>query len=192
LPRYVSKDDYAEYLAEYAAAHDLDVKLGTRVDRILPAGGHWLVRAGGREFAARAVVVATGKHDRKWLPRRPGFEEFGGGELLHSADYRSGRGFAGRRAQTRGHGVDAQRRRLQRREQGAVRRRRRGHGLHDRAGSAARSPGPPRRTRGLPKVATTHTGLYFIGFRESPRGALYGANRDSRRLAAEVSGYLAG
>jgi alkanesulfonate monooxygenase SsuD/methylene tetrahydromethanopterin reductase-like flavin-dependent oxidoreductase (luciferase family) len=46
--------------------------------------------------------------------------------------------------------------------------------------------------RALPKVATTHTGLYFIGFRESPRGALYEANRDSRRLAAEVSGYLAG
>jgi putative flavoprotein involved in K+ transport len=79
------------------AAHDLDVKLGTRVDRILPAGEHWLVRAGGREFAARAVVVATGKHNRKWLPRWPGLEEFGG-ELLHSADYRSGRAFAGRRA----------------------------------------------------------------------------------------------
>jgi hypothetical protein len=26
-------------------------------------------------------------------------------------------------------------------------------------------------------------GLYFIGFKESPRGALYEANRDARRLA---------
>jgi cation diffusion facilitator CzcD-associated flavoprotein CzcO len=300
LPRYVSKDDYAEYLTEYAAAHDLDVKLGTRVDRILPAGEHWLVRAGGGEFAARAVVVATGKHNRKWLPRWPGLEEFGG-ELLHSADYRSGRAFAGRRALVVGIGnsgaeiatdlVDEQAASvaiavrtpppIAKRDILGIPVQLFGMALNpvparpvDRVGALVRrlgtgdlrpyslgkeawGPFAARRPpvidvgfletlkrgaiavkpavtaltpsgvafsdgseepydvvvaatgfttglealldlpdllddRGLPKVATTHTGLYFIGFRESPRGALYEANRDSRRLAAEVSRYLAG
>jgi hypothetical protein len=34
-------------------------------------------------------------------------------------------------------------------------------------------------------------GLYFIGFKESPRGALYEANRDARRLAEAANRYLA-
>lgn len=46
--------------------------------------------------------------------------------------------------------------------------------------------------RGLPPAETGYPGLYFIGFQESPRGALYESNRDARRLAGEVSRYLAG
>jgi hypothetical protein len=34
-------------------------------------------------------------------------------------------------------------------------------------------------------------GLYFIGFKESPRGALYEANKDARRLGEAASRYLA-
>ncbi len=48
---------------------------------------------------------------------------------------------------------------------------------------------------GMPDVASdgvsSHRGLYFIGFRESPRGALYEANRDARKLARSIARYLA-
>lgn len=298
LPRYVSKDEYAEYLAGYSAAHDLDVRLGTRVDRILPAGRRWLVRAGGEELAARVVVVATGKHSRKRLPRLPGLQEFEG-ELLHSDDYRTGRAYAGRRALVVGIGnsgaeiatdlVDEQAASvaiavrtsppIAKRDilgipvqlfgmalnplpakavdrVGAIVRRLgtgdlRPYGLGKEAWGPFEARRPPvidvgfletlkrgaiavkpavrafTRTgvafsdgseepydvvvaatgfttgleelldlpellddRGLPEVGAAPPGLYFIGFRESPRGALYEANRDSRRLAGEVSRYL--
>lgn len=48
--------------------------------------------------------------------------------------------------------------------------------------------------RGLPRAArdgsSAHAGLFFIGFRESPRGALYEANRDSRRLARTLASLI--
>lgn len=38
--------------------------------------------------------------------------------------------------------------------------------------------------------ATSYPGLYFLGFDETTRGVLYEANRDSRRLARSIDGYL--
>ena len=38
---------------------------------------------------------------------------------------------------------------------------------------------------------TAYPGLYFIGYDETTRGVLYEANRDSRRLARLIAGYLA-
>jgi putative flavoprotein involved in K+ transport len=96
LPRYVSKDQYADYLAAYADAFALDVRLGTWVERVRPDNGGWLVEARDRDFRAPVVVVATGKHNREQLPGWPGIKEFGG-RLVHSADYRSGADFRGQR-----------------------------------------------------------------------------------------------
>jgi hypothetical protein len=49
--------------------------------------------------------------------------------------------------------------------------------------------------RGLPLArrdgSTALEGLYFIGFRESPRGVLYETSRDARGLAGAVARYLA-
>jgi cation diffusion facilitator CzcD-associated flavoprotein CzcO len=39
---------------------------------------------------------------------------------------------------------------------------------------------------------TPHPGLFFMGYTEHLRGHLYEANRDSRRLAGIIKGYLAG
>jgi putative flavoprotein involved in K+ transport len=47
--------------------------------------------------------------------------------------------------------------------------------------------GRPRFRSGRP---TAYPGLYFIGFDETTRGVLYETNRDSRRLAREVTAYL--
>ena len=49
--------------------------------------------------------------------------------------------------------------------------------------------------RGLPRFGAEGSpdvpGLYFIGFKESPRGALYEAAKDARRLGEAASRYLA-
>jgi putative flavoprotein involved in K+ transport len=39
-------------------------------------------------------------------------------------------------------------------------------------------------------LATTYPGLYLIGFRDSVRGALFEIDKDSRRLAREISASL--
>lgn len=95
-PRYVPKDLYARYLADYAAALELDVRNGVAVERIERDGEGWRIRSRDGELAARAVVVATGRHNEPYVPPWPGIEAFAG-PLLHSAAYRSGGAFASQR-----------------------------------------------------------------------------------------------
>ena len=90
---YVQKDCYARYLQQYVENMNLDVRLGRSVQRIRREDGDWVVTTRQDEWRARAVVVATGRHNQMRLPDWPGTECFGG-QLLHSADYRSGREFA--------------------------------------------------------------------------------------------------
>ncbi len=103
-PRYVPTQRYAQYLSDYAAALGLDVRLGNDVQRVSRDGRDWVVALGGdgasaaaREWRARAVVIATGRHREPRLPTWPGEREFRG-QILHSHEYRSGRAFAGKRA----------------------------------------------------------------------------------------------
>jgi putative flavoprotein involved in K+ transport len=91
--RYVAKDDYAGYLSEYAERLKLDVRLGEEVQRIRPG---WTVETASGELDADVVVVATGKYAHRRLPAWPGAERFGA-EVVHSADYRTGDDYAGRR-----------------------------------------------------------------------------------------------
>jgi putative flavoprotein involved in K+ transport len=96
LPRYVSKDAYAQYLAAYPAHLGLDVRRGRPVERIRRGGAEWVVEGGGETLATRVVVVATGRYNVRTLPDWPGTGAFEG-RLVHSADYRSGREFQGLR-----------------------------------------------------------------------------------------------
>jgi cation diffusion facilitator CzcD-associated flavoprotein CzcO len=97
-PRYVPKDLVAEYLRDYADHFGLDVRLGHRVAKVRHANDrHWQLETSGGSWDTRVVIVATGHYNRPFLPPWPGRERFEG-MLLHSNDYRTGRGFAGRRA----------------------------------------------------------------------------------------------
>ena len=94
LPRYVSKDQYAAYLREYAEHFDLDVRLGQSVEGVVPAAGGWAVTTARGDWHAQVVVLATGAHDLPVIPTWPGGDGYSG-RLLHSSEYRSGREFAG-------------------------------------------------------------------------------------------------
>lgn len=97
LPRYVTKDEYAAYLAEYASALGIDVRTGREARRIARDDGRWLVETDEEAWLARAVVVATGKHNRPRRPRWEGIERYSG-RFLHSAEYGAGDEFRGLRA----------------------------------------------------------------------------------------------
>ena len=96
-PRYVPKDLYAKYLGDYAQQMQLDIRLGQRVERIRPEGSTWLVETPQESWVARAVIVATGRHNVPRLPRWDGMEDFAG-RVMHSQQYKSGSEFAGKRA----------------------------------------------------------------------------------------------
>jgi cation diffusion facilitator CzcD-associated flavoprotein CzcO len=91
LPRYLSKDEYAAYLEEYAAKQRLRVALDEGVAALRPG---WEVETTRRTVRAEVVVVATGHYAEPLTPNWGGRGQFRG-RLLHSADYRTGREFAG-------------------------------------------------------------------------------------------------
>jgi putative flavoprotein involved in K+ transport len=93
--RWVARDDVVRYLEDYAAHHDLDVRLGTTVTRIDRAADGWTLRSPTGDVDAWAVVVAAGHNHTPHLPDWPGADGFTG-ELLHASGYRNPGPFAGK------------------------------------------------------------------------------------------------
>lgn len=94
--RYVTKDAYAAYLSRYARALRLDVRVAQPVTSVR-GGDQWTVESADETWRAAAVVIATGRYNRLRLPDWPGLREYRG-DVVHSAAYRTGRDYAGRRA----------------------------------------------------------------------------------------------
>ena len=94
LPRYVTKDEFARYLRDYALRFGLDIRLDTDVTRIRRDAEGWIVEASAASFRAPVVVAATGKYDAPVVPEWPGREIFRG-SLVHSNAYRSGAAYVG-------------------------------------------------------------------------------------------------
>src|SRR5262245_17379862 len=98
-PRYLSRDEFAAYLAEYARHFDLRIETGCTVHKIRQASGDapgWVATTSEGDWNGRAMIVATGQYGVPKLPTWPGQESFGG-ELTHSAQYTTGSVYAGQR-----------------------------------------------------------------------------------------------
>jgi len=93
--RWLARDDVLEYLRDYADSERLDIRTGTRVERIERNGDLWQLDVAGAPLAARDVIVATGYNGRPFVPDWPGRESFTG-ELVHSDDYRNPTPYRGR------------------------------------------------------------------------------------------------
>jgi putative flavoprotein involved in K+ transport len=86
--RWVSRDGVVRYLERYARHHDLDVRTGVGVERVIRQDGGWTLSTTQGEMHAPHLVVATGFNREPFLPEWPGREGFTG-EILHSAAYRN-------------------------------------------------------------------------------------------------------
>ena len=99
-PRYASKDQFARYLQEYAAHFRLDVRTGCPVTRVALAERtsppRWQVESACGAWRPLVVVLATGQYEVPQQPTWPGQDSYSG-RLLHSAEYRTGRDYTGRR-----------------------------------------------------------------------------------------------
>jgi putative flavoprotein involved in K+ transport len=99
--RWPSRDAVIDYLERYRAAHELEVRGRTEVERIAapePPDGEgirWVLHTTtGERLPARSVVVATGHAHTPNVPDWPGLESYTG-ELRHAREYRNPAPFAG-------------------------------------------------------------------------------------------------
>ncbi|MFJ3676638.1 NAD(P)-binding domain-containing protein [Streptomyces diastaticus] len=95
------------YFREYEETFGLRVRRPVHVRAVREGdGGRLLVETSEGDWAARALISATGTWDRPFWPRYPGQEEFRGRQL-HTAGYPGPEAFAGRRVLVVGGGTSA-------------------------------------------------------------------------------------
>ena len=83
--RWVARDDFREYLADYAK--DFDVRLGVTATSITH-GDRWTVETTTGDLIADVVVVATGYNHAAKITEWPGLAEYSG-RVVHSSEYRN-------------------------------------------------------------------------------------------------------
>ena len=84
--RWVARDQFVQYLEQYAAHHRLEPRFGVEATRIDRDDGIWNVGTTAGTTPARVVVVATGYTHLPHLPRWPGTFA---GPMVHSVEYRN-------------------------------------------------------------------------------------------------------
>ena len=103
-PRYPSRQQFVEYLDDYARTFELEPEFGREARRIARgAGGAWDVAMNAGDYRARRVVVATGFNRVPNVPRWPGQETFPG-RTIHSREYTNAEVFRGSRVLVVGFG----------------------------------------------------------------------------------------
>ncbi|KAK4485870.1 hypothetical protein RD792_008521 [Penstemon davidsonii] len=96
FPTYPSKQQFVEYLEEYARKFEIRPVFGERVVRAEFDGFFWRVSTEEAEYVCRWLVVATGENAEAVVPEIEGVQEFGG-EVVHTSGYKSGGVYKGKR-----------------------------------------------------------------------------------------------
>jgi hypothetical protein len=95
-PMFPTRDQVVEHLERHATEDGIELRLGTRVERVARDDGRWAVHTSAGEFHAPQVVMATGYEHDPFIPEWSGRESFEG-RLLHSSDYRNPEPFRDRK-----------------------------------------------------------------------------------------------
>ncbi|VVB17186.1 unnamed protein product [Arabis nemorensis] len=106
FPTYPTKQQFIEYLEDYARRFDIRPEFGQTVEsaEFDENLGMWCVTSVGEdgtttEYVCRWLVAATGENAEPVVPRFEGMEKFvaTGGEVKHTSHYKTGGDFAGKR-----------------------------------------------------------------------------------------------
>ena len=100
FPKYLSKDQYAQYLLDYAGHFDLKYFLNSPVRKIRASTDgephNLILETDSEHWRSQVVVVATGQFGVPVLPNWPGQDEYRG-QVIHSVRYKTGSEFTGLR-----------------------------------------------------------------------------------------------
>ncbi|MER6612172.1 ArsO family NAD(P)H-dependent flavin-containing monooxygenase [Streptomyces xantholiticus] len=91
---YPDAQHVVDYLADYEKRYELPVQHGVSVSGVHRDGPFLRIGTDCGDWTARAVVSATGRWSRPFLPAVPGRDLFAG-RLLHTVEYRRPQDFAG-------------------------------------------------------------------------------------------------
>lgn len=111
-PNYAPKADFLRYLDDYAANFRIRPLFRRNVEaaEFDSAADKWRIRASNgeivEEYAARFLVVATGETTEPYSPAVDGLAGYGG-DVMHSTEFKSGKGFEGKNVLVVGAGNSA-------------------------------------------------------------------------------------
>jgi cation diffusion facilitator CzcD-associated flavoprotein CzcO len=94
VPAFPTRDQVVEHLERVAGEDGIDLRLGTRVERIDRERDGWVLRTSAGDVRAAQVIVATGYEHEPFIPAWNGLDGFRG-RLLHACDYRNAEPFRG-------------------------------------------------------------------------------------------------
>lgn len=89
MPKYPSKNEFAQYLNEYADAFNIKIDLNQKVIEVNRVNNQWEVSTEKNKFIASQLIIATGYARKPIQPFVEGIENFKG-EIIHSSEYRNG------------------------------------------------------------------------------------------------------
>jgi cation diffusion facilitator CzcD-associated flavoprotein CzcO len=105
-PKYLSKDDFADYLNKYAEAFQLKPLFNQRVISVKREGEKYVVLTEDKKFISDHLIVASGYARKPIMPSAEQYTNFQG-EVLHSSNYKSGAHFANKKVLVVGFGNSA-------------------------------------------------------------------------------------
>ncbi len=95
-PKYPSRQQFVDYLAAYAAQHDIRPQFGVEVRSVEKRDEGFAVYTNTDVLTPTAVVIASGYNNTPFIPDLPGLDRFGG-TVIHSSAYRNPAPFVGKR-----------------------------------------------------------------------------------------------
>jgi cation diffusion facilitator CzcD-associated flavoprotein CzcO len=118
-PRYLSRDQFVQYLRDYAQHFNLNIVHNCLVNKISTEDRSWVIDASPGQWHAQIVIVATGHYGQPFTPSWPGLSDFQG-KIIHSIEYKTGKDYTDQRVLVIGSGNSGSEIAVDLVEQGAV------------------------------------------------------------------------
>ncbi|GAB5490945.1 MAG: NAD(P)/FAD-dependent oxidoreductase [Phototrophicaceae bacterium] len=97
LPRYASKDEFADYLTDYAQEFELDIRYNTQVTRISKdESGYRIETQNGDIWQAEHCIIATGVNRIPYIPDWSSMDAYQG-TITHAIHHKTGKDYKGKR-----------------------------------------------------------------------------------------------
>lgn len=119
IPRYPSRQQVIDYLNDYQQTFNIQPVFNTTATSIKKEAGYWITQTTNGIFQSKFLVMATGPFGKPKPVVLQGMETFPG-KIMHSAAYKTGKGFADQKVLVIGFGNSACEIAIDLFEQGAI------------------------------------------------------------------------
>lgn len=106
VPLYPTRLQVIEYLEDYQKTFNINPIFNTEALSIRKEGDHWVVETNNGTYTSRYLIMATGVLNKPKPVNFKGMDTFPG-KLIHSADYKTGKDFKGKKVLVVGFGNSA-------------------------------------------------------------------------------------